>query len=198
MRGYHVKITLQNKQHPPQSSKDGPFIPLDLFQNLPAHEIEYSKRRNTITAEHPDYRRGPIIIDWMDFDDSKKANQTASRKEKERGRGWNEFTIPAVHILSVNLGTLEAIFRPRPSSKTGSTNLPEGTVHVYRDSASKPSQDQLENAASIFSNIMETESDEIMLGVLAVPSWMTPSDFLKFVAPATDDIAHLRIIRSEF
>ena len=34
-----------------------------------------------------------------------------------------------------------------------------------------------------------------MMGVLAVPSWMTPSDFLAFVAPAADNIAHLRLIR---
>lgn len=34
-----------------------------------------------------------------------------------------------------------------------------------------------------------------MLGVLAVPPWMTPSDFLSFVAPAVDNIGHLRIIR---
>ena len=33
------------------------------------------------------------------------------------------------------------------------------------------------------------------MGVLAVPSWMTPSDFLTFVAPAADGMAHLRLIR---
>ena len=41
----------------------------------------------------------------------------------------------------------------------------------------------------------DDESDGVMLGVLAVPSWMTPSDFLAFVAPAVDGIGHLRIIR---
>jgi len=39
------------------------------------------------------------------------------------------------------------------------------------------------------------DADGIMLGVLAVPSWMTPSDFLAFVAPAVEGIGHLRIIR---
>jgi BRCA1-associated protein len=34
-----------------------------------------------------------------------------------------------------------------------------------------------------------------MVGVLAVPSWMTPSDFLAFVAPAEEGMAHLRMIR---
>jgi BRCA1-associated protein len=39
------------------------------------------------------------------------------------------------------------------------------------------------------------DADGIMLGVLAVPFWMTPSDFLEFVAPAVEGIGHLRIIR---
>ena len=39
------------------------------------------------------------------------------------------------------------------------------------------------------------DTDGIMLGVLAVPPWMTPSDFLAFVAPAVEGIGHLRIIR---
>ena len=39
------------------------------------------------------------------------------------------------------------------------------------------------------------DSDGYMLGVLAVPSWMTPSDFLAFVAPAQEGMAHLRMIR---
>jgi len=39
------------------------------------------------------------------------------------------------------------------------------------------------------------DSDGYMVGVLAVPSWMTPSDFLAFVAPAQEGMAHLRMIR---
>jgi BRCA1-associated protein len=39
------------------------------------------------------------------------------------------------------------------------------------------------------------DSDGYMLGVLAVPSWMTSSDFLAFVAPAQEGMAHLRMIR---
>lgn len=42
------------------------------------------------------------------------------------------------------------------------------------------------------------DSDGYMVGVLAVPSWMTPSDFLAFVAPAQEGMAHLRMIRYVF
>jgi BRCA1-associated protein len=46
-----------------------------------------------------------------------------------------------------------------------------------------------------FTAPIDDAADGIMLGVLAVPPWMTPSDFLAFVAPVVDGIAHLRIIR---
>jgi BRCA1-associated protein len=62
---------------------------------------------------------------------------------------------------------------------------------VLRDSTNRPSPEDL---VSITSS-SDDASDGVMLGVLAVPSWMTPSDFLAFVAPAAESIAHLRIIR---
>ena len=95
-------------------------------------------------------------------------------------------------------GPAEATFVPHAHKKSGTTNLPEGTVHVFRDGSSKPSPEELEAKISEMSvsDSFDPDSDGVMLGVLAVPSkWMTPSDFLAFVAPAVDGIAHLRIIR---
>lgn len=34
-----------------------------------------------------------------------------------------------------------------------------------------------------------------MLAVLAVPTYMTPADFLTYVAPAEEGLAHLRLVR---
>lgn len=98
-----------------------------------------------------------------------------------------------MHLFMTLVGPAEATFITHTRTKSGSTNIPEGTVHVFRDSANKPSDKELESlTAAPTSN---TTSDGIMLGVLAVPSWMTPSDFLAFVAPAAEGMAHLRIIR---
>ncbi|KAF9258913.1 zf-UBP-domain-containing protein [Marasmius fiardii PR-910] len=63
----------------------------------------------------------------------------------------------------------------------GSFNLPDGIVHIYREGSNS-------------TNSTTTFKDGTILGVLAVPSWMTPSDFLSFIAPAADTISHLRII----
>jgi BRCA1-associated protein len=77
--------------------------------------------------------------------------------------------------------------------KSGSTNLPEGTVHLFRE-GSTSSEDHLKASSSSVKSD-SPEFDGVMLGVLAVPAWMAPSDFLAFVAPAAEGITHLRIIR---
>ena len=83
---------------------------------------------------------------------------------------------------------------PHTRVKSGSTNLPEGTVHVFRELPTIPSDAELEASHSTILD-KRVESPGIMLGVLAVPAWMTPSDFLSFVAPAAEGITHLRVIR---
>jgi BRCA1-associated protein len=100
-----------------------------------------------------------------------------------------------VHISSFP-GPAEATFVPQARKKSGSTNLPEGVVHVFCDGAARPTQQELEaKTESLSIDGFEDRSEGIMLGVLAVPSWMTPSDFLSFVAPVVENIGHLRIIR---
>lgn len=91
----------------------------------------------------------------------------------------------------------------------GSTNLPEGIVHIYRDSgmrntgkattsaeaSTSPRNDSILAHMDAKNEIISVDEDGIMLGVLAVPSWMTPSDFLAYVAPAAQGMSHIRMIR---
>lgn len=107
-----------------------------------------------------------------------EASSTVSRKNRDQGQGPSQAT-----------------FVPTKHTKTGSTNLPEGVVHVFRDAASILSSEALEATASTSSVSSDADCDGVMLGVLAVPSWMTPFDFLSFVAPASDGMTHIRIVR---
>ncbi|KAJ8515713.1 hypothetical protein ONZ45_g6886 [Pleurotus djamor] len=91
-------------------------------------------------------------------------------------------------------GPVTATFVPKPHRKSGSTNLPEGVVHLYREGQA-PKEETVTDDASVSSSPDPDSLDDVVLAVLAVPAWMTPSDFLTFVAPAEDGIAHLRIIR---
>ncbi|KAF9462930.1 hypothetical protein BDZ94DRAFT_1282774 [Collybia nuda] len=175
MRGYHIRITVDQTTQASlsQSRPADIFVPSHLFQRLPTHKPG-NRSYPTFKSHHQDYRFGPLRVEWVDFEDMSRVSFNVVGKEKNPGRG-----------------PMEATFVPNTRRKSGSTNLPEGVVHVFRDSASKPSQEEL------VSNVpsMDESLDGVMLGVLAVPSWMTPSDFLAFVAPAIESIAQLRIIR---
>ncbi|THH13447.1 hypothetical protein EW146_g6771 [Bondarzewia mesenterica] len=179
MRAYHLRIVLHTKYPISSSQPHTPdhFIPSSLWQHLPAHTHKPSS--SSLTQPHPDYRFGQIRIDWVDFESMSKPLFGGKEKEQQ-GRG-----------------TASATFVPHTRTKSGSTNLPEGVVHVFRDAA-KPNTETSEILApsdSVRTVIDDAETDGIMLAVLAVPSWMTPSDFLAFVAPAAEGMAHLRMIR---
>ncbi|KAL1745851.1 hypothetical protein HDZ31DRAFT_35449 [Schizophyllum fasciatum] len=180
MRDYHIIISVQRKiqtsiSHPHPADT---FIPTSLFQHLPAHKPKATKRKNALyNYENKDYRLGPIRLDWVDFE---TMNASASAgKARQEGKG-----------------TAAASFVPNGRTKEGSTNLPEGVVHIFRDAAKARTAEEIEADPGASSGQVTIDSDGgVTLAILAVPSWMTPSDFLTFVAPAADGISHLRMIR---
>ncbi|KAI0372743.1 zf-UBP-domain-containing protein [Pilatotrama ljubarskyi] len=228
MRGYHIRISLLSPSAAPFAStsasykhessiasasgsynSSSTFIPTSLFQALPPHNTKSGVRRNTLSFHHStpskpaagcertDYRLGPIRVEWVDFSHMDSAGgfkRVGAGKEREKLAQRRGEPATATFV---------------PHSKSGSTNLPEGVVHIFRDypqaspterqsaahaeaSASAAATQSEESGGASQKNI---ESDDVTLAVLAVPSWMTPSDFLTFVAPAADGIAHLRMIR---
>ncbi|EIW79215.1 BRCA1-associated protein [Coniophora puteana RWD-64-598 SS2] len=174
MRGYHIRIALQKETVFPSQ-----FIPNSLFQQLPSHPPKSTARRNaTFNPKHRDYRCGPVRIDWTDFDNMKPVATTAASKVKNATKTG---------------GPARASFVETARTKAGSTNLPEGIVHIYRDAVEGPHNGQSSTDTS--PNVNQSISEGgVMLAVLAVPSWMTPSDFLEFVEPAADSLVYLRII----
>lgn len=82
-----------------------------------------------------------------------------------------------------------------PGQPHGSTNLPQGVVHIFRESTPKTDTETADTRLADDKTKTELGADDNTLAVLAVPSWMTPSDFLSFVEPAAEGIVHLRMIR---
>lgn len=86
------------------------------------------------------------------------------------------------------------------SQDYGSTGLPEGIIRIFRE---RPTNDvrlgqpssSSSTSAGPSSVTTSTEPECTIVAVLAVPPWMTPSDFLAFVSPAVESIKHLRLIR---
>ncbi|OAL52260.1 RING-10 protein [Pyrenochaeta sp. DS3sAY3a] len=73
------------------------------------------------------------------------------------------------------------------------TEIGWGVVHLYRDGQETPGlYDEVDGAEKEF-----TEEGCTTLCILAVPSYMTPSDFLGFVGEQTrEDVSHFRLIRT--
>ncbi|KIL00751.1 hypothetical protein PAXRUDRAFT_821333 [Paxillus rubicundulus Ve08.2h10] len=178
MRGYHVQIIVQRQAEISQSHPHivNTFVPKSIFQHLPSQLPKPTSRRNAFfNPDHKDYRFGPIRLDWIDFENMNTAVYTGREKDTIKG--------PAT-----------ATFVPHARTKSGFTNLPEGVIHVYRDGGQPPDSDKLTSKPSVDAE-RETSEEGVTLGVLAVPAWMTPSDFLAFVAPAAEGMAHLRLVR---
>ncbi|KAA1468807.1 zf-UBP-domain-containing protein [Dentipellis sp. KUC8613] len=182
MRAYHIRIVVHPKlfastSHPQPTDT---FIPTSLWQHLPAQTPKPTTRRNAIfNPAHKDYRFGPVRIDWVDFETMSK-----NKEKEQQGRG----------------GTITANFVPHTRTKSGSTNLPDGVIHLFRDSGKGATEGQSsgdELTGENYKRVMleNAETDGVMLGILAVPAWMMPADLLAFVAPAAEGMAHLRILR---
>ena len=81
-------------------------------------------------------------------------------------------------------------------------------MHIFREvpkatyaeltRASSATQANVDSSPDAANGDVVQDAEGVMMGVLAVPSWMTPSDFLAFVAPAAEGMTHLRMIRYAF
>ncbi|KAI0923981.1 hypothetical protein AcV5_009365 [Taiwanofungus camphoratus] len=218
MRGYHIRISLDcsSPSVPTPSTSysntkpSTTFVPTSLFQPLPSHSpkstasrdrvVGYGQNEGLFNYHHLDYRFGAIRIDWVDC--AREMNASTSKKSgigKERENAEERRSEPAI-----------ATFVPHASevTKSGSTNLPEGVVHIYRDTlkpfdAFQASSSTISSPTALSTDTITAEYisnytpnlDDVVLAVLAVPSWMTPSDFLAFVTPAAEGVALLRMIR---
>jgi BRCA1-associated protein len=83
-------------------------------------------------------------------------------------------------------------FVPTNAIRSGVTNLSQGIVHILRESrgAAWKETDSPPKLLEQFSH-----KDGTALAILAVPSYIGPSDLLAWTSPAADGIQHLRIVQ---
>lgn len=97
--------------------------------------------------------------------------------------------------------------------ESGSSNLPDGVVHIFREKLHNNKTDESSTQASASTSNSVSPShldstyinpgpsnfsfgkDATAVAVLAVPERMAPADFLAFVAPTAENMKHLRFIR---
>ncbi|KIJ55405.1 hypothetical protein M422DRAFT_151159 [Sphaerobolus stellatus SS14] len=176
MNAYRICLRLAN------SGDSSIHRPKSIFDTLPNHQPSTKRVRSSGGKLTNDWRFGPISVEWIDRI-SKEISLVTSAETPTRG--------------AASVATARFI-----ETKRGATALPEGIVHIYRcntyrNSAGASGGEDVSSTSTLNNTTVaaESSSDGTTLAVLAVPSHMTASDFLSFVEPAVDTVAHLRMIR---
>ncbi|CAG8731646.1 9489_t:CDS:2 [Dentiscutata erythropus] len=153
-----------------------------------------------------DFRFGKIEVEWFDNSeiiDIENMSENIGEPQKIKSSNDKAVIIPAGEFVPL---------------KSGKMNLSYGVLHLYRDPSETPSSkndgfilveknnknssgkqiSSESNQSSVekqedFPGILNNE--ETILAVLAVPSFMSASDFLAFVAPVQRFVSHFRFIR---
>ncbi|OCL02731.1 hypothetical protein AOQ84DRAFT_443171 [Glonium stellatum] len=146
-------------------------------------------------SQHPaskDWRFGTVSIQSIDMIPS-------STEERARNRGKSLSHPPHVGTSSGGLATKGKFVPSDPKN----TEVGCGVVHLYRDGQETPglyddatsSRDLDDERATADKGF--NEEDCTTLCILAVPSYMTPSDLLGYVGEQTrEDVSHFRLIRT--
>lgn len=146
-----------------------------------------------------DWRFGPVSIESIDMVSSTMTSAGEQHQEQRtsiRGEGKSSNTTGGLHTKGIYL----------PSSPK-TTELGWGVVHLYRDSQETAAATAAETAQAGHSSNQQvgghheapgfSVEDCTTLCILAVPSWMMPSDLLGFVGDQTrEDVSHFRLIRT--
>ncbi|KAH6633371.1 BRCA1-associated protein 2-domain-containing protein [Boeremia exigua] len=160
-----------------------------------------SQRTRLSLSEHHD---SPVPVDQVPT----KSGQEISQNSFAAHQDWRFDTISilSIDMLPNNNGdsTRQALKQAATSgglatkgkfvpSDPKNTEVGWGVVHLFRDGHDTPGlYDEVEGAHGPF-----IEEDCTTLCILAVPSYMTPSDFLGFVGEQTrEDVSHFRLIRT--
>ncbi|EME45126.1 hypothetical protein DOTSEDRAFT_61709 [Dothistroma septosporum NZE10] len=174
--------------HPPPSPPSGnqeshgdalllPERSLRLRKEAPASPRRHSTTRHSNQAAARDWRYDAVEIESIDMEAS---------KAKTTGNG-------GLHT--------KAVYIP---SEPKTTDVGWGVVHLYRDTEESPSlkdsavpRKSLDGITRSADEVAFSPDDCTTLCILAVPSWMMPSDLLGFVGDqAREDVSHFRLIRT--
>lgn len=134
-------------------------------------------------AASRDWRFGPVSIESIDMVST--SDEQAKEKAAKHGKGSNT----GLHTKGVYL-----------PSDPKTTHVGWGVVHLYRDTQETAALEQ-DGHGSRHMSAKEADGFSVddcsTLCILAVPSWMMPSDLLGFVGDQTrEDVSHFRLIRT--
>lgn len=132
-----------------------------------------------------DWRFGPISIESIDMQSTASHERAKDKVMSKDGK-----------LSNTGLHT-KGIYLP---SEPKTTDVGWGVVHLYRDSQETAALDSDSHVVK-HTGLQEKNGFNVddcnTLCILAVPSWMMPSDLLGFVGDQTrEDVSHFRLIRT--
>lgn len=140
------------------------------------------------TYEHLDWRFGKIAVESVDMDPKDLPTLSVSSSPTHGKKPSTSVSLPGGSAAKAHFIPLES----------KNTEFGYGVVHLYRDvyetpGLYNPKQDLITGENG------EVEDDDALttVAILAVPSYMTASDFMGFVGEETrDKVSHFRMIRT--
>jgi BRCA1-associated protein len=173
----------------PDSHGDALLLPersLNL-QHVPhSPALTPAKLSNEVSAK--DWRYSAVSIESIDMELQGSASPVAASKTNQ--------------AKSSNGGLhTKALYLP---SDPKTTEVGWGVVHLYRDAEETSNSEDATQKQKSLGNHTQVKKDDSFdpedcttLCILAVPSWMMPSDLLGFVGDqAREDVSHFRLIRT--
>ena len=153
------------------------------------HKGRRDRDASSPTSTHIDWRTGDIAIEGIDMQAASDQEQIAPHSPTKTTEG---------QVAATGLATRGRYVPSDPQS----TELGQGVVHLYRDRhpANYSNFDQIKqtSADNDDSQHAYVDNDCTTLCVLAVPSYMTPSDLLGWFGEDTrDQVTHFRLVRTE-
>ena len=165
----------------------------DSDTNSARFQEETNKAPTGGTAQR-DWRFDTIMIESIDINQDMSATKPRDPSTQE--------TLPKSSLESSDIA-LKAVYVP---SQPKTTDIGWGVVHLYRDALRSP---ELSSNNPYGSERPETKATDVdkdkayidesctTLCILAVPSYMTPSDLLGWLGDDTRDVVtHLRLVRT--
>ena len=139
-----------------------------------------------LRGTHEDWRSAEITIEAVDMNANTDSNAKVEREE-------GSMSGADVQLAATGLATKGKYIPSDPWS----TDVGYGVVHLYRDGEPAALTEGTNGSHDIGIEEAYIDNDCTTLCVLAVPSYMTPSDLLGWVGEETrEKVSHFRLVRT--
>ncbi len=162
-----------------------------------------------------DWRIGDITIDWMDYPPREIKSTNFLNGEGRDNNNMDHFSPPSSLSTLANPIDMDKIktesshdndillaYHPPTATAIGTSELGPGVIHLFKHPPPTETLARIEAEKGFVEVEEEHERDEgaegedgTLIGILAIPAWMRPSDFVDFAGECVGHMEGIRMIR---